>query len=64
MSFDFTNVAAVEFGVVRGSLLDPNYSFVPVDTDVQAALQEMVRDTLISVGVDSRVPIGRYEPAP
>ena len=62
LAFDLQDVAATEFGVGRDEAGDQVFNLVPVDGDVQAALQEMATDTREAMDdLNSDPP--KYEPS-
>jgi hypothetical protein len=58
--FDFDNLTAVEFFVCLDADGGEQFWQVPVDGDVQEALQEMLGSTVIQLQLDSDVP--QFEP--
>jgi len=58
--FNFDNIAAVEFFVCLDRDGGEQFWQIPVDDDVQEALQEMLRSTLTQLHLDSDIP--QFEP--
>lgn len=64
MSFNYDEIDSVEFGVCHGSLNEGQATLVPVDEGVQALLQEMVKDTIDSMGLTAEATdLDEYEPS-
>ena len=62
LEFDVHNVKVTEFGVGRDDADGQNFVAVPVDADVQGAVQEMVRSTWESMNEGKNQPT-KYEPS-
>jgi hypothetical protein len=62
LSFSFDSVQHIEFGVGYETNGEEHFSLVPVDQDVQAALQEMATNTWRAMQDSDREP-AEYEPS-
>ena len=62
LDFDIDNVSVTEFGVGRDDGNGQTFFSIPVDTDVQNALREMVSATWQSMQKDTGTP-PKYEPS-
>lgn len=62
LNFDIDNVNVTEFGVGRDDDNGQTFIAIPVDVDVQKALEEMVKQTWETMQADKEGPV-RYEPS-
>lgn len=62
LQFDFTQVQTAEFGLGRDDGNARTFCLIPVDGDVQAALQEMAEATWAAMQDHTHTP-AKYEPA-
>ena len=64
MSFDYSSLVNIQFGICRGSLSGGDCVLIPVDKNVQSVLTQMVFDTHAAIqGDDNGAVLPTYEPA-